>query len=89
MQDVRIAVYSFQKGINNRNGVPHNEKSILLITQVELCVGGVSKALMTLVEKLHEEDNFDVDTFCAKLGYFDDAFLQKRKYNVFKMVFTR
>lgn len=50
------------------------KKKILLISLTELCVGGVSKVLMTLVEELHEEYSFDVVTLCAKLGYFDDAF---------------
>lgn len=50
------------------------KKKILLISLTELCVGGVSKVLMTLVEELHEEYSFDVVTLCAKPGYFDDAF---------------
>lgn len=50
------------------------KKKILLISLTELCVGGVSKVLMTLVEELHEEYSFDVVTLCDKPGYFDDAF---------------
>lgn len=50
------------------------KKKILLISPTELCVGGVSKVLMTLVEELHEEYTFDVATLCTKPGYFDDAF---------------
>ena len=50
------------------------KKRILLISPTELCVGGISKVLMTLVEELHEEYHFDVVTLCAKPGYFDDAF---------------
>ena len=50
------------------------KKKILLIPPTELCVGGVSKVLMTLVEELHEEYVFDVVTLCTKPGYFDDAF---------------
>ena len=50
------------------------KKKVLLISLTELCVGGVSKVLMTLVEELHEEYCFDVVTLCAKQGYFDDAF---------------
>ena len=50
------------------------KKRVLLISQSELCVGGVSKVLMTIVEELHEQYHFDVVTLCAKPGYFDDAF---------------
>lgn len=51
-----------------------NKKRILLVSPTELCVGGVSKVIMTLVEQLHEEYSFDVVTLCAKPGYYDDAF---------------
>lgn len=51
-----------------------NKKRILLISPMELCVGGVSKVLMTLVEELHEEYCFDVVTLCAKPGCFDETF---------------
>lgn len=51
-----------------------NKKRILLISYTELCFGGVSKVLMTLVEKLHEEYNFDVATLSTKPGYYDEAF---------------
>ena len=50
------------------------KKRILLISPTELCVGGVSKVLMTLVEELHEEYSFDLVTLCSKPGYYDDAF---------------
>ena len=50
------------------------KKRVLLISPTELCVGGVSKVLMTLVEELHEEYVFDVVTLCTKPGCFDDAF---------------
>lgn len=50
------------------------KKRILLISPAELCVGGVSKVIMTLVEELHEEYTFDIVTLCAKPGIFDDAF---------------
>ena len=50
------------------------KKRVLLISPTELCVGGVSKVLMTLVEELHKEYSFDVVTLCSKPGYFDDAF---------------
>ena len=51
-----------------------DKKRILLVSPTELCVGGVSKVIMTLVEQLHEEYCFDVVTLCAKPGYYDDAF---------------
>ena len=50
------------------------KKRILLISPMELCISGVSKVLMTLVEELHKEYSFDVVTLCAKPGFFDDAF---------------
>ena len=50
------------------------KKRILLISPTELCVGGISKVLMTLVEELHEEYSFDLVTLCSKPGYYDDAF---------------
>lgn len=50
------------------------KKRILLISPTELCVGGISKVLMTIVEELHAQYCFDVVTLCAKPGYFDDAF---------------
>ena len=50
------------------------KKKILLISPSELCVGGVSKVLMTLVEELHEEYTFDVVTLRDRPGYYDDAF---------------
>ena len=49
-------------------------KRILLISPMELRVGGVSKVLMTIVEELHNEYDFDVVTLCDKPGYFDNAF---------------
>lgn len=51
-----------------------NKKKVLLVSLTELCVGGVSKVLMTLVEELHKEYIFDVVTLSDKPGYFDDAF---------------
>ena len=50
------------------------KKRILLVSPSQLCVGGISKVLMTLVEELHEEYSFDVVTLCAEPGYYDDAF---------------
>lgn len=50
------------------------KKKVLFISLTELCVGGVSKVLMTIVEELHKEYCFDVVTLCDKPGYFDDAF---------------
>ena len=50
------------------------KKRILLISPTALCVGGVSKVIMTLVEELHKEYTFDVVTLCAKSGFYDDAF---------------
>ena len=50
------------------------KKRILLISPTELCVGGVSKVLMTIMEELHNEYSFDVVTLCNKPGYYDDAF---------------
>lgn len=50
------------------------KKRVLLVSPSELCVGGVSAVLMTLVRELHEEYTFDVATLCTKPGYFDDAF---------------
>lgn len=50
------------------------KKRVLLISPTELCVGGVSKVIMTLVEELHEEYSFDIATLSAKTGYYDDAF---------------
>ena len=50
------------------------KKRVLLISPSELCVGGVSKVIMTLVQELHEECLFDVATLCDKPGYYDDEF---------------
>lgn len=50
------------------------KKRVLLISPTELCVGGISKVLMTIVEELHEDYNFDIVTLSAKSGYYDDAF---------------
>ena len=50
------------------------KKRVLLISPTELCVGGVSKVLMTLVEQLHKEYDFDVATLCTRPGYYDEAF---------------
>ena len=50
------------------------KKRILLISPTELCVGGISKVLMTIVAELHAQYCFDVVTLCAKPGYFDNAF---------------
>lgn len=38
------------------------KKRILLISPFELCVGGIPKVLMTIVEELHSEYSFDVVT---------------------------
>lgn len=50
------------------------KKRILLISPTALCVGGVSKVIMTLVEALHEEYTFDVVVLSAEPGFYDDAF---------------
>lgn len=47
---------------------------VLFVSPTELCVGGVSKVLMTLVEKLHEQYIFDVATLSDKPGFYDDDF---------------
>ncbi len=50
------------------------KKRILLVSPSELCVGGVSKVILTLVEELHREYTFDLAALNDKSGYFDDAF---------------
>lgn len=50
------------------------KKRILLVSPTELCVGGVSRVLMTLVQELHDAYCFDVVTLCDKPGYYDEAF---------------
>ena len=50
------------------------KKRILLISPSELCVGGVSSVIMTIVKELHEEYVFDVAALSGKCGYFDETF---------------
>lgn len=50
------------------------KKRVLLVCPTELCIGGVPKVIMTIVEELHEEYIFDVATLSAKTGYFDEKF---------------
>ena len=50
------------------------KKRILLVSPSELCVGGVSKVIITLTKELHEEYIFDLATLSAKRGYFDAEF---------------
>lgn len=55
------------------------KKRVLLISPKELCVGGISTVLLTLIRELHEEYSFDVVTLCDKAGFYDDVF---RSYGV-------
>ncbi len=60
------------------------KKRILLVSPLELCVGGVSAVLMTIVKELNNEYDFDIVTLCDKSGYYDDTF-KKYGVNVYKI----
>lgn len=50
------------------------KKRVLIISPKELCVGGVSKVIMTLLQELHKEYSFDLVALSSKTGYYDDVF---------------